>query len=464
MADVHEPATIPERPLLPPWYRVVGDGDRLLLEHGQSLVVLEGAAVRTLLPTLLPLLDGTRTLDMLVERLGAAARPAIELALGLLAAHHLLVEGPDAARELRAAAHAVAAAYDLPPAVAAERLGGARIGVVGRSPAGVEIARLLHAAGIGEVVRLLMAGWTRGRPRRGRPGGRRGRRASRVEPGRARAGRAVAAGARRRRPVRSRRATRRPGRVVLLRVPAPPSLGQPRLRDRPGRDRGGAARCRDGRAGRRAPGRRGRASRRPLDGRSRRDRPGCALHDRTSAGDRRSRPIPCSACRAAAPAPRRPRWRPDFPGTQRRPCDLGPAAELSDGRSRPTPASCARSRNALCTTAEPAIFRAVCEVGRGAALLGASLDHLAGIGGSGLSREAAAAAAVGEALERYSATWIPRERLVVASARELGAAAVAPERFALFSERQYADPRFPFRRFTPESRIAWVDATMAARP
>ena len=160
VADVHEPATIPERPLLAPWYRIVGDGDRLLLEHGQSLVVLEGAAVHTLLPRLLPLLDGTRTVDMLAERLGAAARSAIELALGLLAAHHLLVEGPDAPRGLRAAAHAVAAAYDLPPAVAAERLGGARIGVVGRSPAGVEIARLLHAAGIGEVVRL---SWRAGR-------------------------------------------------------------------------------------------------------------------------------------------------------------------------------------------------------------------------------------------------------------------------------------------------------------
>ena len=52
----------------------------------------------------------------------------------------------------------------------------------------------------------------------------------------------------------------------------------------------------------------------------------------------------------------------------------------------------------------------------------------------------------------------------MASARELGAAAVAPERFALFSERQHADPGFPFRRFTPDSRIAWVDATMVARP
>jgi bacteriocin biosynthesis cyclodehydratase domain-containing protein len=145
---------VPERPLLAPWYRLVGDGDRLLLEHGQSVVVLEGGAVRVLLPALLPILDGTRTLADLSARLGIAARPAIELALELLAAHGLLVEGPDAPRELRTAAHAVAAPYGMAPAVAAGRLAGATVAVVGASPAGVEIARLLHSAGIGDVRRL----------------------------------------------------------------------------------------------------------------------------------------------------------------------------------------------------------------------------------------------------------------------------------------------------------------------
>jgi len=54
---------------------------------------------------------------------------------------------------VRTPAHAVAATFDLTPAVAAERLGGAVVGVVGSAPAGVEIARLLRASGVGDVQR-----------------------------------------------------------------------------------------------------------------------------------------------------------------------------------------------------------------------------------------------------------------------------------------------------------------------
>ena len=108
-------------------------------------------------------------------------------------------------------------------------------------------------------------------------------------------------------------------------------------------------------------------------------------------------------------------------------------------------------------TAEPPIFQFACEVGRGRALLGSPLEHLSGIGGAGLTRAGAAAAAVGEAIERYSATYVPVERLIVASARELGDAAVPPERFALFSDAQHADGRFPFQRFTADTRVAWVE-------
>jgi ribosomal protein S12 methylthiotransferase accessory factor len=110
----------------------------------------------------------------------------------------------------------------------------------------------------------------------------------------------------------------------------------------------------------------------------------------------------------------------------------------------------------LHATSDPPIFRVTCEVGRDERILGVPLDHLAGIGGAGATRAEAAASAVGEALERYSASFVPEDALVVAPVSELGTAAVDPARFALFSDRQHADAGFPFRRFTRDTRVAWV--------
>jgi ribosomal protein S12 methylthiotransferase accessory factor len=110
----------------------------------------------------------------------------------------------------------------------------------------------------------------------------------------------------------------------------------------------------------------------------------------------------------------------------------------------------------LHATSEPPLFRFSCDVGRGGTLLDVPLAHLAGVGGSGRDRASAAAAAVGEALERYAATFVPHDRLIVATADDLAGEAVAPERFALFSPEQYATPRFPFEPFTRETPVAWV--------
>ena len=147
---------VPDRPQLAPWYRFVEDGDRLLLEHARSVVVLEGGAVRTLLPELLPLLDGSRTVDELASRLGEAVRPAVERALELLAAQGLLLHGDEGPAVRDATADALAARYGIPPAVVAERLRSATVGVVGESLAGAEVARLLHRSGVGRVRHM---GW-----------------------------------------------------------------------------------------------------------------------------------------------------------------------------------------------------------------------------------------------------------------------------------------------------------------
>jgi len=90
-------------------------------------------------------------------------------------------------------------------------------------------------------------------------------------------------------------------------------------------------------------------------------------------------------------------------------------------------------------------------------LLEGRLDHVGVLSGMGLDHSAAAAATVGEAAERYSLSYLPRERVVAATARELGPAAVEPERIALFAPTQHAEPSFPFVPFTSDTRTTWID-------
>ena len=68
----------------------------------------------------------------------------------------------------------------------------------------------------------------------------------------------------------------------------------------------------------------------------------------------------------------------------------------------------------------------------------------------------ARAAALGEALERYSALFVPEERVRTTTAAALGDAAVRPARFALFHPTQLADPRFPFAEFGEETPAPFV--------
>ena len=87
-------AAVPERPLLKPWFRRCSLPDGLVLEHGRATVRFRGAAATRLLPLLVPLLDGGRTVPEIVAAVGAAVEPATRNALGLLARHGLLADGP----------------------------------------------------------------------------------------------------------------------------------------------------------------------------------------------------------------------------------------------------------------------------------------------------------------------------------------------------------------------------------
>ncbi len=112
--------------------------------------------MRVLLPALLPLLDGTRTVDEVVARLGEPARPAVELALGLLDTNGLLTEGPGTEPGAPPSSSALAALYGIAPSAAVERLRLASVAVVGDSGTAEVVARLLRSAGVGAVVR---GGW-----------------------------------------------------------------------------------------------------------------------------------------------------------------------------------------------------------------------------------------------------------------------------------------------------------------
>ena len=78
---------------------------------------------------------------------------------------------------------------------------------------------------------------------------------------------------------------------------------------------------------------------------------------------------------------------------------------------------------------------------------------------SGMSGDvrAARAAALGEALERYSVAYVPRGRLRRATAAELGPAAVDPARFSFFHPRQFDVEGFPFARADAGTPLHWVD-------
>jgi ribosomal protein S12 methylthiotransferase accessory factor len=95
-----------------------------------------------------------------------------------------------------------------------------------------------------------------------------------------------------------------------------------------------------------------------------------------------------------------------------------------------------------------------CQLADAVPTIGEQLDWFTG--SEHPERERAEAAAIGEALERYAGSYVPEERLVAGSAREL-ARAVDPTRFALFSEAQYAAAGFPFCRFTADTVVSWVE-------
>jgi hypothetical protein len=149
---------IPERPFLKPWYRIAEPNGKLVLEYGQRVLTFEGAAAKRLLPPLLSLLDGTRSVDEITLIVGEPVRPAVLNALEQLNAGGVLAEGPplpaDLPRNVAAASSYLATYFHgVSPAQVHEKLEASTAVVVGAGPLGVEIARLLRSSGLGNVER-----------------------------------------------------------------------------------------------------------------------------------------------------------------------------------------------------------------------------------------------------------------------------------------------------------------------
>ncbi|HEY0762381.1 MAG TPA: YcaO-like family protein [Pyrinomonadaceae bacterium] len=82
--------------------------------------------------------------------------------------------------------------------------------------------------------------------------------------------------------------------------------------------------------------------------------------------------------------------------------------------------------------------------------------------GKGLTISGAVLSAVGEAIERYSASLVDQERIVWKRARDLDGEFLAPGELGLYSDEQYQRHDFPYVRFDADIEHPWVRGTWLA--
>ena len=103
---------------------------------------------------------------------------------------------------------------------------------------------------------------------------------------------------------------------------------------------------------------------------------------------------------------------------------------------------------------EPPLVGFNCGLADTRAALGLAIE--ANAGSLGYERVAARAAALGEAAERYSASWVPAARIVRATASELGSAAIALDRLRMYARWQHDGVQFRARAPGPDDVLGWV--------
>jgi ribosomal protein S12 methylthiotransferase accessory factor len=84
-------------------------------------------------------------------------------------------------------------------------------------------------------------------------------------------------------------------------------------------------------------------------------------------------------------------------------------------------------------------------------------------GSAALSRDDAIAGAIGEAVERYSAVYTPKDRLFYAPFAAIAGEAVDPSALTLYDAQQETRPGFGYRAPGPDESIAWVEGWSLTR-
>ena len=87
-----------------------------------------------------------------------------------------------------------------------------------------------------------------------------------------------------------------------------------------------------------------------------------------------------------------------------------------------------------------------------------SQDSFTNTGGASTVRERAIVKAIGEAVERYCAAIFDVDDYPLFSYADAPGDAVAPAEFALYSDRQYDAPGFPWMRFEDDTTVRWIAA------
>lgn len=140
-------------PLLKPWWRITYEATRVIFQYGDEVIVAEGKGAATIIPRVVPLLDGKHRVDDIVAILGAQTAPFVFKLLEMFTGREMIIEGPPvpsgASPQARDTVHFLAATLPRFAGLAedAENLAGLRVGVIGGSFAATEAARSIASLG-----------------------------------------------------------------------------------------------------------------------------------------------------------------------------------------------------------------------------------------------------------------------------------------------------------------------------